>query len=242
MGGSWGRSREPVGFDASQAGDEGASSDRDVPGCGGWAREGALLVAEAGAQRDECAAPSGVADAECAGAGVSLRALRGVAFDFEVGGGVIDAFSWQEGGKWHHGPFSNGFIEPDGSHVEGEYQAYAKTKVLRERDKILYMVGGGMARRPPFGPDGAKAMGRKVPLRRDHEEVKVPVMAFFVARKFREHEVLRAALLGTGQELLVEGNSWHDNYWGDCRCDRCAGVKGRNVLGTILMAVRATLL
>lgn len=161
----------------------------------------------------------------------------------------ITEFSWQEDGVWQHGPLSNGFIEPDGSHVEGEYQAYAKTTDKVLRSAILWMPGSkatsaaeALVRRPPFGPVGSKQAGRKVTLRPDHEEIKVPVMAFFVARKFREHEVLRHALIDTGDAELIEANSWHDNFWGDCRCGRpaCNGP-GRNTLGTILMTVRATL-
>lgn len=153
---------------------------------------------------------------------------------------TVDRFSWYEGGAWHHGPLSNGFIEPDGSHVEGEYQAYAKTVDEDERRAILWMPGEEV-RRPPFGRDGAKRAGRKVKLRPDHDQIKVPVMAFFVARKFREHEVLRDVLIDTGDAELVEGNSWCDQLWGSCWCSEHRGVPGMNWLGVILMSVRATL-
>lgn len=157
---------------------------------------------------------------------------------------VIERFSTREGNRWTHSPLSNGFVEPDGSHVEGEYQAYAKTTNDAERRRILFMPGGNdrEVRRPPFGPVGAKQAGRRTTLRPDHNEVKVPVMAFFVGRKFAEHPICRDHLLATGQAYLVEGNTWHDNYWGDCRCgDEPCRAPGVNALGIILMAVRASL-
>lgn len=153
---------------------------------------------------------------------------------------MIDEFSGRRDGRWWHGPFSNGHVEPDGSFVEAEYQAYAKTT---DREKRLWILEA----RQPFGPDGAKRRGKQVPLRADHETVKFPVMTYFVAKKFREHESLAAELRATGQQLMVEGNDWHDNVWGDCRCANADGrhpecaVPGRNWLGMILMVVRETL-
>ena len=49
---------------------------------------------------------------------------------------------------------------------------------------------------------------------------------------------LRDKLLATGDQYLEEGNSWHDNYWGNCDCPRCKDTMGRNMLGQLLMQVR----
>lgn len=46
-------------------------------------------------------------------------------------------------------------------------------------------------------------------------------------------------LATTGTVHLVETNSWHDNFWGDCFCARCADKPGVNMLGELLMALRA---
>jgi predicted NAD-dependent protein-ADP-ribosyltransferase YbiA (DUF1768 family) len=62
-------------------------------------------------------------------------------------------------------------------------------------------------------------------------------MRQLVAKKFLDHEVLADWLLGTGQLLIVEGNWWHDNFWGDCQCPKCYKI-GANNLGKILMEVR----
>lgn len=153
---------------------------------------------------------------------------------------TIDQFSTREGNRWTHSPLSNGFIEPDGTHVEGEYQAYSKTTDEDERKAILFLPEG--TRRPPFGPCGAKHAGNNVKLRHDFADVKVSVMAFFVHRKFTEHAVCRDYLLATGSARLVEGNTWHDNFWGDCHCLKgSCYAPGVNALGIILMTVRTAL-
>jgi predicted NAD-dependent protein-ADP-ribosyltransferase YbiA (DUF1768 family) len=55
--------------------------------------------------------------------------------------------------------------------------------------------------------------------------------------KFQDPK-LRAMLLATGNEELIEGNTWHDNTWGDCSCDACKDIEGKNMLGKLLMKVR----
>ena len=54
-----------------------------------------------------------------------------------------------------------------------------------------------------------------------------------VQRKFETHEALRAILLATGDEEIVE-NAPRDYYWGGG-----ADGSGLNRLGTTLMEVRA---
>lgn len=55
--------------------------------------------------------------------------------------------------------------------------------------------------------------------------------------KFTRNPDLRKKLLETGNEELIEGNWWHDTYWG---VDIKTG-KGQNKLGKILMKVREEL-
>lgn len=41
--------------------------------------------------------------------------------------------------------------------------------------------------------------------------------------------------MATGNEMLVEGNNWHDKFWGVC------GGEGENHLGKMLMHIRERL-
>jgi ribA/ribD-fused uncharacterized protein len=107
--------------------------------------------------------------------------------------------------------------------VEHAFQA-AKTFNRHERELI--------AAQPT--PGAAKQAGRKVSLRPDWEAVKVQIMEDLVRRKFADPE-LAHKLLATGDEDLIEGNTWNDRFWGVCR------GQGRNELGKILMPVRAEL-
>lgn len=151
--------------------------------------------------------------------------------------GVFEQFSTKIGNEWVHSFLSNGHIEPDGTFVEREYQA---AKAAREEDAALIL-----ACEKPFGPDGCKKLGRSVELRPDWDQVKFQVMTRLVMAKFKDHPELAEGLLATRDDLLVEGNTWHDNIWGDCRCNRPDHPEckepGLNWLGQILMCVREAL-
>lgn len=86
-------------------------------------------------------------------------------------------------------------------------------------------------------PKRAAEMGRsrKVQLRTDWEQVKDEVMFKAVLCKFETHSELRAILLGTGEDEIVE-SAPGDYYWG-CGADG----SGQNKLGKILMDVRRVL-
>jgi ribA/ribD-fused uncharacterized protein len=88
-------------------------------------------------------------------------------------------------------------------------------------------------------PAQVKNFGKKLSLRKDWEEVKYHIMLWGVREKFKNDD-LRDLLLSTGDEELIEGNSWHDNFFGVCKCGSCYG-KGQNNLGKILMKVREEL-
>ena len=88
-------------------------------------------------------------------------------------------------------------------------------------------------------PATTKAMGRKANLREDWDEVKNDVMRRVVRLKFEQNTDLRKRLIDTGDAVLIEGNNWHDNYWGACTCEGCERKKGKNMLGNILMELRS---
>jgi ribA/ribD-fused uncharacterized protein len=83
----------------------------------------------------------------------------------------------------------------------------------------------------------AKALGRRRdwPLREDWEAVKVDLMRRVVRRKFETHADIRAVLLGTGTDTIMEAAP-DDYFWG---CGRDG--TGQNMLGQILMDVREAL-
>jgi ribA/ribD-fused uncharacterized protein len=168
-----------------------------------------------------------------------LLALAGVLFWWELPGvvaaqpevrGRIDDF---RGAYYFLSNFAPAQVTLDGMQfptVEHAYQA-AKTVEPQERERIL----GAST------PDLARKMGRKLSQRPDWPEVKVKVMQDLVAQKFDNRPDLAKLLLATGESELVEENTWHDNFWGDCQCSRCAEVAGQNWLGRILMEVRERL-
>jgi ribA/ribD-fused uncharacterized protein len=86
-------------------------------------------------------------------------------------------------------------------------------------------------------PMEAKWLGnaRKTPLRADWEQVKDDIMRQAVRAKFAANDDIRAVLLGTGEARIVE-DAKNDYYWGIG-----ATGNGKNMLGKILMEVRAEL-
>lgn len=122
--------------------------------------------------------------------------------------------------------FLSNFYPALGSTVEHQYQA-AKTLDKDWARRILQSRTAGEAKRA----------GRNAPLRPDWDEVKIPVMRELLVRKFSNPE-LREKLVATANFLLVEGNWWHDNFWGKCYCARCHTKVGENHLGKLLMEIR----
>lgn len=109
---------------------------------------------------------------------------------------------------------------------EAAFQA-AKTKDFRLRREFSEL-----------NPSQAKLKGRHINLRPDWEQVKDNIMYEIVKDKFTRNPNLKKLLLRTNSDILIEGNWWHDNYWGDCHCEKCQSKEGKNTLGLILMRVR----
>lgn len=115
----------------------------------------------------------------------------------------------------------NGYLYPTAEHA---FQA-AKTLNLKEQEKV---------REAPT-PSQAKRIGRKVQLRPDWEKIKEEIMYDIVRLKFVSNPELAKKLFETEDNILVEGNTWGDIYWGMCN------GTGKNKLGRILMTVRKEL-
>lgn len=122
-----------------------------------------------------------------------------------------------------------GVIYPSAEHA---YQA-AKTLEPEYRESILLTPTPGKAKR----------LGKHVPIRPDWDDVKLEVMETILRDKFGPHNAGLNELLSVtkGQEL-IEGNFWHDNYWGVCygtkNCDCADNPQGQNNLGLLLMKIR----
>ena len=83
----------------------------------------------------------------------------------------------------------------------------------------------------------SKRLGRKVEIRSDWLDVKLGIMHKLLRQKF-EHQHHQTALIATRDWDIVEGNYWHDNFWGDCSCIRCKYNPGQNHLGKLIMQLR----
>lgn len=116
--------------------------------------------------------------------------------------------------------------------TEAAFQAQ-KTLNLEERAKFTQ-----------YDASTAKKKGKELKenglVRKDWGKVKVQIMAELLIIKFANPE-LKSKLLETNDEELVEGNWWHDNFWGVCTCDECTIKHAKiikNQLGSLLMKVR----
>lgn len=124
--------------------------------------------------------------------------------------------------------------------VEHGYQA-AKAKDLSDRAEILTAATPGKAKR----------LGQQIEVRDDWDAIKIPVMRTLLRRKYANLE-MKQKLLGTGTELLIEGNDWGDTFWGcirekltlaldepvERRVSPARGWLGLNNLGKLTMDIR----
>lgn len=109
--------------------------------------------------------------------------------------------------------------------VEHLYQSF-KTTDMKERERIRLLPYPGMA----------KKQGRLLKVREDWGNIKIAVMKLCIDLKFGDLN-MAILLLETKNKKLIEGNLWHDTFWGCCMCKRCCGV-GENNLGKLLMNKR----
>jgi ribA/ribD-fused uncharacterized protein len=86
-------------------------------------------------------------------------------------------------------------------------------------------------------PGRAKRLGGKATLTEDWPHRRFDAMYTLLKIKFAK-EPFRSQLLATDSALLIEGNDWHDQLWGDCVCEKHIGTPGLNMLGELLMLIR----
>lgn len=142
---------------------------------------------------------------------------------------VIDSFTAEHRFLSNYHETTVRWLGEDAPTAEHHFAA-AKTKDDGERSRILAAPT----------PGAAKRLGRAVDLRQGWDYERFAAMRSIVAAKFTDPG-LRDRLLATGDALLIEGTTWHDNVWGDdTTCGRASCREpGQNHLGRILMAERA---
>lgn len=131
--------------------------------------------------------------------------------------------------NFHPSPIPNRNWGVSAPTVEHAYQA-CKASKLADQQRIVACATPGQAKR----------LGSKIQMRQNWDSQKLDIMTRLVTMKFTLHRHLAMKLIDTGDEQLIEGNRWHDLYWGKCYCDRHQG-EGENHLGLILMMTRAQL-
>ena len=133
-----------------------------------------------------------------------------------------------------YGCFSNFYpcdIMYDGILYHNSESAWQSLKTMDKNIRKLFSN---------LDPSEAKREGRRLLLRKDWEEVKYSLMVDVCYEKFKQNPSLKEILLSTGNSELVENTTgWHDNTWGNCNCDKCSPIKGKNLLGKALMEVRS---
>ncbi len=142
---------------------------------------------------------------------------------------VIDSFSGDFGFLSN---FSlHGFREPNGACWRTNEHFYQASKTTHPvwRKKIYESKTPALAREL-----GQLAPGIGCKWKRRQ----VPTMLQGLLFKFGQHEVIKDKLLSTDGYRLIEGNSWHDNFWGNCTCKKCEKIEGKNKLGGLLMIIR----
>lgn len=123
--------------------------------------------------------------------------------------------------------------------VEHAYVA-AKTKNMKFKRLITTIPANQAGKAKRMGSvGGMKKFGCN--LIKDWDFLKTKIMLDLLRLKFQD-VTLSGLLLQTGDEYLQEGNKWHDNYWGACKCEQClTNTIGFNMLGQLLMNVRKEL-
>jgi len=130
----------------------------------------------------------------------------------------------------YYRPFSNFWtiqIEFEGDYYPSTENAYQAAKCANREDRQKFFN---------IRPSEAKALGKPgvLPKRKDWHEVNLQIMYELNKQKF-EANFLKSLLLSTGDEILQEGNTWGDTFWGVCN------GKGENNFGKILMRIRSEL-
>jgi len=120
-----------------------------------------------------------------------------------------------------------------------KFDAVAVIQIKDEDNDIVWVNAREYVAKQPANI--AKRLGKKADLCWNWDTIRVEVMKVALEYKFIHNLHYRALLKATGTAKLVEGNWWHDNFWGDCGCAKCIGIPGANTLGKLIMELRGGL-
>ena len=109
-------------------------------------------------------------------------------------------------------------VELDGLTYLSSEAAYQALKCVSREERVQFTA---------LDPLDAKNLGAWVYLREDWEAEKLEAMKRVLRAKFTQNPQLGEFLVGTGDKVLCEGNSWNDRFWGE---DIYTG-EGENHLG-----------
>lgn len=150
---------------------------------------------------------------------------------------IIDSFAKQ------YSFLSNFHVVPHGvyrySTNEHFFQAM-KFESQAHRENIKAQSTPGRAKR--------YAWNNRADVRENWKDISIDVMLTGLRAKFKPGTELAEKLIATAPAYLIEGNYWHDNFWGNCTCNNKDGnhpeciEQGTNALGQILMWVREELI
>jgi len=131
--------------------------------------------------------------------------------------------------------FADSPFDYEGFHYNTVEHAYQERKTIDETRRILI-------REARTAKEAARLGRAKETILRPSwlNGLKREVMQKLVWEKFKQNPLLATMLLETRDAILIEGNYWHDNYFGICSCSEChdSGIQAENILGEILMDVR----
>lgn len=134
--------------------------------------------------------------------------------------------------------FPDAPVELDGIWYRSPEYAYQAAKTVKPDLRIPFHSN------PKLTPGMAKRLGSKLEIRPDWDDpyfYKLIVMEDLLNQKYMIPEFGQKLIL-TAPAKLVEGNWWHDNFWGECVCSKCKDKTKHNHLGILTMKVRDKLI
>lgn len=162
---------------------------------------------------------------------------------------MIDKFTWKgDTGAWEHGPFSNFYHSPFIAPWWGDFEITGSEDTIYEWPTAEHYYQAAKLTLPADvgailasdSPGRSKKLGRSLPNRPDWQACSIRAMRDTIGLKFASGSDLAETLLDTGDELLVEGNTWGDRFFGMVK-DEDGVYQGQNWLGSLLMLRRAEL-